>query len=41
MTLHTMRGTRPSLWVDDGFGNLTRINFTQLTTRIAAGWREL
>lgn len=41
MTLHTMRGTRSSLWVDDGFGNLARITFAQLTTRIAAGWPEL
>lgn len=41
MTLHTKRGTRPSMWVDDGFGNLTRINFTQLVTRITSGWPEL
>lgn len=41
MTLHTKRGTRPSLWVDDGFGNLSRIAFAQLITRITSGWPEL
>lgn len=41
MTLHTARGTRPSLWVDDGFGCLTRIDFAQLITRIKSGWPEL
>lgn len=41
MTMHTERGTRPSLWVDDGFGHLTRITFDQLITRITSGWPEL
>ena len=41
MTIHTSRGSRQTLWVDDGFGNLTRINFTQLTARVMAGWGEL
>jgi hypothetical protein len=41
MTLHTKRGTRFSMWVDDGFGNLSRIDFTQVVTRITSGWPEL
>ena len=41
MTKHTTRGARPSVWVDDGFGNLTRITFHELVTRIVAGWPEL
>lgn len=41
MTLHTMRGARHSLWVDDGFGNLKRIDFSQVVTRIVSGWPEL
>ena len=41
MTLHTNRGVRASLWVTDDFGNLKRINFTQLTARVMAGWGEL
>jgi hypothetical protein len=41
MTKHTARGTRLSMWVDDGFGNLTRITFDQLVTRLASGWREV
>jgi len=41
MTKHTHRGVRVSLWVDDGFGQLKRINFAQLTTRITSGWGEL
>lgn len=40
MTLHTNRGCRPSLWVDDGFGHLTRITFAELVTRIVSGWPE-
>lgn len=41
MTLHTNRGARASLWVDDGFGQLKCITFTQLATRVMAGWGEL
>ena len=41
MTLHTDRGLRPSLWVDDGFGTLTRITYDELLTRIVSGWREI
>ncbi len=41
MTLHTKRGTRFSMWVDDGFGTLSMITFTQVVTRITAGWPEL
>jgi hypothetical protein len=41
MTKHYNRGTRSTLWVDDGFGNLTRINFDQLITRLVSGWDEL
>lgn len=41
MTMHTKRGTRFSLHVDDGFGNTTLITFDQLVTRFASGWREL
>jgi hypothetical protein len=41
MTKHTNRGTRFTLWVDDGFGNLNRLNMDQLSARIMAGWREL
>jgi hypothetical protein len=41
MSMHTQRGTRSSLWVDDGFGNLTRIDLSQLVTRIVSGWPEL
>lgn len=41
MTLHTHRGARVSLWVDDGFGQLKRITFVQLTNRVMAGWGEL
>lgn len=40
MTLHCKRGVRVSLWVDDGFGNLTRINFANVQLRIASGWGE-
>lgn len=41
MTKHTHRGVRASLWVADDFGNLSRITFDQLTTRIVSGWGEL
>ncbi len=41
MTIHTRRGTRPALYVDDGFGNCRRITFQQLVTRIVSGWPEL
>lgn len=41
MSKHTNRGTRFSLWVDDGFGNLRRLNIDQLSARIMSGWREL
>ena len=41
MTRHTHRGSRVSLWTDDGYGNLQRITFAQLTTRITSGWGEL
>ena len=41
MTKLYNRGTRSTLWVDDGFGNLTRINFDQLITRLVSGWDEL
>lgn len=41
MTRHTNRGARPSLYVDDGFGNLRRITFHTLITRIVSGWGEL
>ncbi len=41
MTKHTNRGTRFTLWVDDGFGNLNRLNMDQLSARLMAGWREL
>lgn len=38
MSRHHSRGTRISLWVDDGFGNLTRVNFGQIISRITTGW---
>jgi hypothetical protein len=41
MTKHTNRGTRFTLWVDDGFGNLSRIGINQLSARLMAGWSEL
>jgi hypothetical protein len=41
MSNHTKRGTRITLWVDDGFGNLTRIGIHQLSARIMSGWGEL
>jgi len=41
MSLFPQRGTRFSLWVDDGFGCLHRISFKQVITRITSGWREL
>lgn len=41
MSIHGKRGTRPSLWVDDGFGNLNRITFDDLMTRMASGWPEI
>lgn len=41
MSKHTDRGTRFTLWVDDGFGNLSRIGIDQLSARIMSGWREL
>lgn len=40
MTRHTTRGVRPSVWVDDGFGHLTRITFDQLIARLVSGWTE-
>jgi len=40
MTLHCDRGVRASLWVDDGFGNLRRITFSLIQSRIATGWGE-
>lgn len=40
-SMHTDRGTRISVWVDDGFGRLTRISFSGLITRIVTGWGEL
>jgi hypothetical protein len=41
MTRHTQHGSIPSVWQDDGFGTLHRINFQQLIARIESGWREL
>jgi hypothetical protein len=41
MTRHTQHGSIPSVWQDDGFGQLTRITFQQLIARIESGWREL
>lgn len=41
MTRHTERGSVPSVYQDDGFGNLHRITFKQLIARITSGWREL
>lgn len=42
MTKHTTRGSRLSLYPDDGFGNCqTRITFQQLITRIVTRWGEL
>ena len=41
MTKHTSHGSVPSVYQDDGFGNLHRITFEQLIIRITAGWREL
>lgn len=41
MTKHTDRGSVPSVYQDDGFGNLSRISFSALIARITAGWREL
>lgn len=41
MSNHTNRGTRFTLWVDDGFGNLTRIGINQLSSRLLVGWSEL
>ena len=41
MSKHTDRGTRFTLWVDDGFGNLSRIGIDQLSARLLSGWREL
>ena len=41
MIRHAQRGSRMSIWVDDGFGNLKRITFDQLITRIQSGWGEL
>lgn len=41
MTKHTTRGTVNSLWVDDGYGNLKRIGFAQLITRLETGWRNV
>ena len=41
MSKHTNRGTRFTLWVDDGYGNLSRIAFNQLQSRLASGWSEL
>lgn len=41
MTMHTRRGTRFSLHVDDGFGNTKLITFQQLITRLQSGWTEL
>lgn len=41
MTTHTTRGTRITLWVDDGFGTLRRIGIDQLSARLMAGWGEL
>ena len=38
MTKHTYRGTLYSMWVDDGFGRLTRIDHGQLISRIVTGW---
>jgi hypothetical protein len=40
VTLHGTRGARVSLWVDDGYGNLTRITFLQIQCRIATGWGD-
>lgn len=41
MTRHTSHGSIPSVWQDDGFGNLQRITFSALIARVTAGWREL
>ena len=41
MTMHTRRGTRFALYVDDGFGNCRLITFQQLITRLTSGWTEL
>lgn len=38
MTKHTYSGTLYSMWVDDGFGRLTRIDHGQLISRIVTGW---
>lgn len=41
MTRHTARGSRASVYQDDGFGNLERISFSALIARIVSGWGEL
>lgn len=41
MTKHTDRGSIPSVYQDDGYGNLQRITFAALIARIVTGWREL
>lgn len=41
MTKHTKRGSVPSVWQDDGFGNLQRVTFASLIARIVSGWREI
>lgn len=41
MTKHTDRGSIPSVYQDDGFGNLQRITFAALIARLVSGWREL
>lgn len=41
MTMHTRRGVRFSLKVDDGFGNLIRPDYNRIITRIVSGWPEL
>lgn len=41
MTKHTGRGPRQSVWQDDGYGNLQRVTFAALISRIVSGWGEL
>jgi len=38
MTKHTHQGVMYSLWVDDGFGQLTRIDHSALIGRAVTGW---
>ena len=38
MTKHTYRGIMYSMWVDDGYGQLPRIDHSALIGRIVTGW---